>query len=448
MNRFLRGFFFAISVLLAAYGVSLGLYFHIAEIPVVRSKILWVIMASALFLALVAWRFSVRAKAKVFLLIGVFFFAELLLQLLALLGWLPLVDTKRRAPYGRVYWSSEGRGNSIRNRFGWYYPEFDLKAPRRVVVIGDSQVEAVEVHRTRNQAAVLHTLLKQPSPDWSVLGLGSHGVSPAYSIDVLEYAARHFHPQDAILVVSGGSDVVESLPALTPYSPADFIFYDLAPGGGIALNPASAGVRESFRRALELNHRSLMANFPMTLNTHCMTLQLVASLRDTIKKRRQHAKLSERAQEFSGEERAEYLRLGFNPAPYALESGDKARTAMQVLLAELRRCQEICDTNKITLRLVVLPSFPKVFYDSQRGREWTMQIGGYDYLKPERELIEFAQSNSIPALALGDYIRRQKLEVEEIRSLYLSGGVGHLSEQGHRFCAQAIYETFYRKPSP
>jgi hypothetical protein len=447
MNRFLRGFLFAISVLLVAYGVSLGLYFHVAEIPVVRSKILWAITALALFVALVAWRSSARAKAKVFLLVGVFFFLELLLQLLALLGWLPLVDTKRKAPYGRVYWSSEGRGNSIRNRFGWYYPEFDLKAPRRIVLIGDSQVEAVEVHRTRNQAAVLHTLLNQQSPDWSVLGLGSHGVSPAYSIDVLEYAARHFKPREAIVVVSGGSDVTESLPTLTPYSPAQFIFYDLAPGGGIALNPASAGVRESFRRSLEANHGSLLANLPMTLNSHCMTLQLVVSLRDTIKKRAQHAKLAERAQEFTGEERAEYLRLGFNPAPYSLKIGDKARTAMQVLLGELRRCQEICATNKIMLRLVVLPSFPKVFYDSQRGREWTMQIGAYDYFKPEREMAEFARSNSIPVLALGDYIQRQKLDVEEIRSLYLSGGVGHFSEKGHRYCAQAIYETFYRKSS-
>ena len=204
----------------------------------------------------------------------------------------------------------------------------------------------------------------------------------------------------------------------------------------------------TFRQALELNHRSLLVNLPMTLHSHCMTLQLAASLCDAFKKRRQMAQLAEHAQDFTGEERAEYLRLGFNPAPYALKTGGKARTAMQVLLAELRRCREICDTNQITLRLVLLPSFPKVFYDSQRGREWTMQIGAYDYLKPEREMFEFAKSNSIPVLALGDYIQREKLDVEEIRSLFLSDGVGHFSEKGHRFCAQAIYETFYRKSSP
>jgi hypothetical protein len=291
-------------------------------------------------------------------------------------------------------------------------------------------------------------LLKQQSPQWSVLGLGSHGVSPAYSIDVLDYAARQFQPREAILVISGGSDVTESLPALTPYSPREFMFYDLAPDGGITLNPASAEARESFRWMMELNHRSILVNLPMTLNSHCMTLQLAATLRDNFKKRRQQAKLVEHAQEFTGEERAEYLRLGFNPAPYALKAGAKARTAMQILLAELRRCQEICDTNGITLRLVLLPSFPKVFYDSQRGREWTMQIGAYDYLKPEREMFEFAKSNSIPALALGDYIQSQKLDVEEIRSLYLTDGIGHLSEKGHRFCAQAIYEAFYQKASP
>ena len=448
MNRFLRGFFIVLPVLLISYGVLLGLYFHTAGMAVIHSKTLWAVMALALFLAVAAWRFSVRAKAKVFLLFLMLCFFEVLLQMLAWLGWLPFLNIKLKTPYARVYWTSEGRGNSIRNRFGWHYPEFDLKAARRIVVIGDSQVEAVEVHRTRNQAAVLHRLLKEQSPDWSVLGLGSHGASPAYSIDVLEYAARHFHPQEAIVVVSGGSDVTECLPALTPYSPGQFIFYDLAPGGGIALNPASAGVRETFRQALELNHRSLLVNLPMTLHSHCMTLQLAASLCDAFKKRRQMAQLAEHAQDFTGEERAEYLRLGFNPAPYALKTGGKARTAMQVLLAELRRCREICDTNQITLRLVLLPSFPKVFYDSQRGREWTMQIGAYDYLKPEREMFEFAKSNSIPVLALGDYIQREKLDVEEIRSLFLSDGVGHFSEKGHRFCAQAIYETFYRKSSP
>ena len=448
MSRFLRRLFFAIAGLLAAYGVWLGLYFHAARIPLVPSKTLWGLMFLAVLFTIAAWRFSARARARMFLLLVTLVFFELFLQLLAWLGWLPLVNTKQRAPYARVYWSSEGRGNSIRNRFGWYYSEFDLKASRRVAVIGDSQVEAVEVHRTRNQAAVLNTLLKQQSPDWSVLGLGNHGTSPAYSIEILEYAVQHFRPQEAILVISGGTDVNECLPALTPYSPAQFIYYDLKPDGGIVLNPASANVRESFRWMLDLNHRSVLLNLPMTLNSHCMNLQLVTSLRDTLKRRGVQAKLVERTGDLTGEERAEFLRLGFNPAPYALAGSEKARTAMQVLLAEFGRCREICETNQIKLRLVLLPTFPKVFYDSQRGREWTTQIGAYDYLKPEREMFEFARSNSIPVLALGHHIQRQKLDVEEIRSLYLGDGTGHFSEKGHRFCAQAIYETFYQDASP
>src|SRR5437867_3952530 len=68
---------------------------------------------------------------------------EVLLEGAGWLGLVPGVNTNQKVPFGRVYWTAEGRGNSIRNRFGWHYPEFDVQASRRVAVIGDSFVEAI-----------------------------------------------------------------------------------------------------------------------------------------------------------------------------------------------------------------------------------------------------------------------------------------------------------------
>jgi hypothetical protein len=445
MNRILRILFLWVFVLLIFYAILFSVYFHACGMPVLRTKTLWAVVSMAMFFLIAALRFSIRAKFKIFLVSLAFFSLELLLQATAWLGVLPGINTKLKAPYARVYWTGEGRGNSVRNRLGWNYPKFDLRAPRRIAFIGDSQVEAVEVHRSRNQAAALHELLKKDSPEWSVLGLGSHGTCPAYSMEVLEYACRHFRPQEAIVVVSEGSDLTEALPSLNGTPPDRFIYYDLGTKSNLLLNPASAAPRVVFRQSLELSHRSVFFNLPVIVNSHCMTLQLFTSLRDTLKRRHRQNQIATQAAALADKERAEFERVGFNPVPFAVIPDEDARRAQLVLNAELARCKEICAAHEMTLRVVLLPAFPKVFYDSQRGRDWTARFGNYDYLKPEREIAAFARSNAIPVLPLGEYIRAKRLDVETVRSLYLSGGIGHLSETGHQFCAQAIYETFYRQ---
>jgi hypothetical protein len=443
MNRFLRYALVTVAVLVLIYVIAFALYLDVAGLPVWRSKIVWLGLFGAVLLAIAAWRLSMQLKFKIFAFLLTLIVAELLLQAAAALGVLPAVNTKLKAPYARVYWSGEGRGNSIRNRFGWNYPEFDLAASRRIALVGDSQVEAVEVHRTRNHAAVLHSLLRERSPDWSVIGLGSHGTSPAYSIDVLDYAARHFKPQEAIVVVSLGSDITEASPELNKIPADRYISYTFDKNGSFILDPASAAARENFVRSLELNHRSVFVHIPMILNSHCMTLQLVNSVRDARALRRRQAELAAQAAGVNKKEHAEYQRLGFNPAPFAQNLEPEARRAMTVLLGQLRQCQQVCNSNQMEMRLVTVPAFPKVFYDSQKGRDWTMQIGDYDYLKPEREIAEFARTHKIPVLSLGEHMRERKLDVNEIKSLYLSDGLGHLSEKGHRFCAESILQAFY-----
>lgn len=444
MNRFLRAVLLTVAALLLLYLGSFAVYYHAIGVAVLRTKMLWAVAGLIGFLAVAAWRFPLRARFMIFLLLLTMLVLELALQAAGWLGVLPGVNTKLKAPYARVYWSAEGRGNSVRNREGWNYPAFDLQAPFRIAYIGDSQVEAVEVHRTRNQAALLNGLLRSQGPGRAVLGLGCHGTGPAYSLEVIEYAHRHFQPQEAIVLVSLGSDITEASPALNSAAPDRFIYYQAGPGGALQVHPASVGAREHFRQSLEWSHRSVFFNLPVILNSHCMTLQLATSLRDTFLTRRRQREIAARAAPAGDREGAEFQRLGFNPAPFAVTPDAEARAAMAVLIGQLRRAQEICQAHGMKLRLVLLPAFPKVFYDSQKGRDWRTEIGKYDYLKPERELAAFARSHAIPVLPLGEYIRAKNLEVEEIRSLYLSGGVGHLTEKGHRFCAEAVFETFYR----
>ena len=440
MNRFLRIVFFGLALLLTGYAAAFANYLHAVGEPPVHSKMVWVTLGGAVFLAVTGWRFSLKSKFKIFAVLMSLVLVEMLLQAAAWLGVLPAVHTKLKAPYARVYWTAEGRGNGIRNRDGWYYPAFDLKAPHKIAFIGDSQIEAVEVLPTKNQAADLQTLLKQKSPDWAVLGLGNHGSAPAHTIEVLEYAWRHFHPQEAIVALSMGSDVTEASPVFNNLPPEVYPYYDLDAGGQLVLNPASADARARFVRSLEFSHQSLLTALPVILNSHCMILQLVDSLHDNLKTRRRQAEI---AALNNGVQQN-----GFNSTVFAVDPSPEARRALGVLLAELGRCKTVCDSHGMKLRIVTIPAFPAAFYETQHGRDWTMRLGEYDYLGPERVVTDWARTNGILIVSMGEIIEQKKMDVEEIRSLYFSNGTGHLTVKGHALCAQAIYETFYQQSAP
>ena len=446
MNRWLRRILVGASLVLAVYAVLMIGSLAVRHQAWWNSGSMWMALGWSGLLAGVAWRGSMQARFRWVLLLLLFLGLEVVLEGLAWAGLLPFVSTDVRTPYGRVYWNAEGHGNAIRNRYGWHYPNFNFEAARRIAVIGDSQVEALEVCRGCNQAAGLQALLQAQAPDSAVFALGHHGTAPAYYLEVLDYARRHVRPQEVILVLSLGSDISESEPELKPQARVgQYIYYDTTPAGELKLVPGGEGVLDQFRRNIEMSHQPLALALPYTINSHLMSVQLIRSARDRLEQRHRLAALAARRQVTDDQAQAEFSRIGFNSAPFALEPGAPVRHAMTVVAAELRRCRGMCETNGIKLRLVLLPAFPKAFYDSQHGKDWTMQIGRYDYLKPERELVEFARTNGISVLPMGDYIRGHGLSVEEIRSLYFSGGVGHLTEKGHQFYAQAIFETFYRE---
>jgi hypothetical protein len=188
MHRILRILFVVLAASLLAYIALFENYMRLIEGFDFQSKLVWLLAAGAAFLLIAAWRFPLRWNFLIFLLFFCVFCVEIILQALCWTGVLPGITAKLRAPYGRVYWSIEGHGNSIRNRYGWYYPKFDESAPVRIAYIGDSQTEAVEVPPDRNQAADLNTLLKKDHPDMAILGMGTHGTCPAFHLDVLEYA--------------------------------------------------------------------------------------------------------------------------------------------------------------------------------------------------------------------------------------------------------------------
>lgn len=446
MNGVFRIVFLALAVLFLLYAALFANLLHVLGGTVfsrdLNAKLFWLPLVAGVFLALAAWRFSARVNAKIFLVIFGLAVAELLLQLAAGLGVLPDVNTKLKAPFARVYWTSEGHGNDFRNRYGWHYPAFDLNAPKRVAIIGDSLVEAVEVGRNRNASADLERLLRAKSADWSVLGLGNHGTAPAHYLDVFDYAERRFSPQEVVVMISLVNDINESSPALNYLPPGHYVYYDLDADGRLVLNPASVREHARFVQSLEFSHQSFLVTLPVTLESHCMILQLADSLRDKFRRRRA---ISEMA--VANPEAAKYGRIGQPLKPYDLAPGPEAQHAMSVMLAELALLKQKCDAHGVKLRLVTIPFFPPPFYATQHGAAWSLRLENkYDFLAPEKQIAAFADSQGIPFLSFADWLLAKKISAEEIHTFYFTEGSGHFTERGHAKCAEAIFETFYAKP--
>lgn len=257
-------------------------------------------------------------------------------------------------------------------------------------------VEAVEVHRTRNHAALLQNLLRdRAAASVSVLGLGSHGTSPAYYLETLAYAERHFKPQEAILCIYLGNDLTESSPHLHIWPPEKFL-YRILDGDGdtnLDIHPQSRNVRDQFVAGLESGHDSLLVSLPATLSSHCMTIQVLANVRGAFSADRKHANEIAKKAALAPDEMSRNLeRMGLNAKPFAKVPTAETQRTFRVLSAELLEAKRFCMDHGITLRIATIPMFAQGFYRSQTGREWSSEIGDYDILLPERQIELFAHA--------------------------------------------------------
>jgi len=440
LTRLLTAILWGLALVLLAGAVLLVGDLRASGLPVARAKTFWALLAGAALFMAAAWRGSTRTKFQILLLLLVFACVECLLQITAWLGVLPAVNTKERLPWARVYWSAEGRGNSVRNRYGWHFPEFNLEMSNRVAVIGDSFVEAVEVPRARTMSAALEQQLRVQHRPLTILGLGNHGTGPANYFEILQYAHRHFVISQAVIVVYLGNDITDSSPRLEVNPPAEFIFYQLASNNVPVLPPDGQRAAAAFRRVIERSHQPVWQFLPRLAVSHCMSIQLPLSVRNTRAMAKRRA-----ANAASGPPETALANLGLKAAPFAIQRSPEVSEAIAIAQGVLGLAADFARTNGIALSLVTVPFFPPDFY-AQRGTNWSARLGAHDFLRLEEEFGVWAARRNIPFLGLGDVMRAQGLTTEEIRGLYLSNGSGHFSVRGHQFAADAIRMRFFAPP--
>mgnify|MGYP006300357501 CR=1 FL=1 len=90
--------------------------------------------------------------------------AEFVLEFLGWLVCIPGINTAEHMPYARVIWTQEGASSGMMNRHGWYSRSFRGETEQRLVLIGDSFVEALQVDVDEHMGALLEAHLNRNAP--------------------------------------------------------------------------------------------------------------------------------------------------------------------------------------------------------------------------------------------------------------------------------------------
>lgn len=448
MNKILRRVFLVVGAAFLIFAVLTGLGMFQRGIPWLGGNFwacqFWGSLVAGTFLIVGAFKLKQGLGLNVMLLVVSAAFVEGALQVAAMTGLLPGVfSTKPKCPYGRVYYTYEGFGNSVRNKHGWYAGNFNLQASRKIAVIGDSFVEALEVHRSKTFSALLQGELRQSGSNAAVLPLGNMGTSPAHYLTVLEYAWKHFQPDEVVLCFYVGNDVSDSSPRLNTWPAGHFFYHDWSQTNGATLSAEDEKIQQRYFSQLEFSHQSPIYTLSETLGSHCMTLQTALTLKESFRRRKANEAVKNHST--TNALAGQLSKLGINARVFETPSHPEVQAGLENMLGTLPAASAYCRERGMTLRVVVIPFFPPVFYETQSGTNWTLQLGRYDFEMPQRRVLQFCGEQKIPALDLTQVMRSRRLAVQEIQRLYHVQGSGHFTELGHNFTSQAISKSFYAR---
>lgn len=339
---------------------------------------------------------------------------EGLVQLLAVGKLIPGISIRETAPMGRVYWTKEGSHHSMLNRWGWHSHRRTFSgSDRRVVVIGDSFIEALEVRQRDNVGAQLEALL----PDTQVVTLGRGATGPGHYIEVLRYALDYFQPDDVIVSFFLGNDFSDSFGQDVVGEQLEHeLLYSVDRAGQLQLHPSTAILPETYQYRLYYNH----AITPLTVCRGLLSHHLLLGLGRDLWTRK--AALLMPPPDFVPSDELPRQRMA---------EGEPMRLASALLKQAATHAQQA----GVGFSVVTIPNFPEGLY--LKDPTSVPELHTYGPLRDEQQLTEILQQAGIPAQPLGARIIQQRRTVAEIEALFIDGH-GHFTPHGHAWFAEAL----------
>ncbi len=434
---------------------------RIAELPVVRFTFAGLIVLFNGLIVFAAWGKNGPVaiwRRAVFWVLAVLAGIEIILQVLLAFNALPVSQSLVNIfkPYSAIYYTAEGFGNGSTNNFGWYYPDFQLKSDsKRIVVLGDTYIQALQIDREEHLGVQLETLLNnnEPEQDIEVLAMGMPGFGPGLYLSEtrLVDTIDKFEPDEIILFFHVSNDF-----QLSNTPTENNIVYNVDEAGNAVLSQASEDHIHNLKH-WTLHGYELVIDPLTTVRGKYLTPQVIQAFGEVDEAVAAPAALDMPgfrgyiANQIDGKRDDFFLitETGVKPAFGAgnmmFEKELTAEAAEAIAVAEglLKFTNDYLASEDVTLRIVTIPAFPSGFYQENSGTSWPSEIGPYNLFGPEQALQEFAQQQDIPFLATGQYLQETGTTVEDIQSLFFLDGLGHFTPAGHTYMADSIYACFF-----
>jgi lysophospholipase L1-like esterase len=377
---------------------------------------------------------------------------SLAIVILALEAWLAIaqINTKSFDRYvpgkgitylpGAYYrHTKEGFSEGYINSHGFRDYERTYNKPAnsfRILILGDSYVEALQVSLENAFPALLEKKLNKSSTEttFEVLNLGQSGFGTADAYMRYLNFGIHYSPDLVLLAFLTGNDIRDNSKFLSQGSLAYYFAYDEK--GRLQLDQSlfkEYDEGQTFSRQVfqYIKRRSYLASL-ISERLYLLKLEL---------RERSFADHSAELGQ-SGSERGVDVFSALNI--YLSNPGDRWNEAFAVTQGLLRRFRDDVERNGSQFVLVTLSNAEQIHPEVQAKLRKDYGVT-FDFERPDRIIAEFAAKEHITHLELMPLFRDHHLRTGKYLHGFGGSTGGHWNENGHRLAAEKIFKFLTEK---
>jgi hypothetical protein len=330
--------------------------------------------------------------------------------------------------------SKEGFSEGYFNSHGFRDRERSYEKPAntfRILVLGDSQVEALQVAFEDTFTAILEKALNAESckTQFEVLAFGLSGFGTAEEYIRYMNFGIDYSPDMVILAVTTANDIQDNSKFLSWEMTREYFNFDEK--GNLVLDRSLVDAYDS---SLTLPKRFFQA-----LKRHSYLASLVSErwflLKQLSSRERFEEAHSSPGNALRNTKLSEFSELNI----YLPDMSSRWREAYQITKALILKLKSAVEQNGSKFVLVTLTNAEQVH--PEQGEEFSKQYGlNFDYDQPNRILGEFAKQELITTLQLMPTFRKYHIETGQYLHGFGSSTIGHWNERGHLLGAKEIHK--------
>jgi len=303
----------------------------------------------------------------------------------------------------------------------------------RILVFGDSYVEALQVALSDTFPALLEKMLNENSTAlrFEVLNLGQSGFGTAEEYMRYVNFGVQYSPDLVILAFLTGNDFLDNSKFLSQPYESHMFYFVFDKNNNLVLDRSFI---DNYQRSLTLPKRLFQRLVQKSYLASLISERLYL-LREGIRTHRFEKYFTESRQKGMERKLDEFSTLNI----YLPDPSAHWREAFDITKGILLKFRDAVEEHGTRFVLVTLSNATQVHPDMQQQLHTTYGLP-FDYGRPDRILEEFAKQNGIPFLKLMPMFLEYHLKTGKYLHGFGAHHGGHWNEIGHCLAAEKIFE--------